>query len=124
MNQVGTIANLILSFPLQTGENGIGVSNSLGANSLAILLSLGVPWFIKNCMNYGTGEKQQVGTQGIEYNIIILILSTIALFIILSCSGYRLTKRVGVALFSVYTVFIVLQILIEMNVFFPLVCSS
>lgn len=65
-----------------------------------------------------------MGTQGIEYNIIILILSTIALFIILSCSGYRLTKRVGVALFIVYTVFIVLQILIEMNVFFPLVCSS
>lgn len=65
-----------------------------------------------------------MGTQGIEYNIIILILSTIALFIILSCSGYRLTKRVGVALFTVYTVFIVLQILIEMNVFFPLVCSS
>ncbi|XP_062138665.1 sodium/potassium/calcium exchanger 3 [Drosophila sulfurigaster albostrigata] len=109
---------------LRNGESGIGVSNSLGANSLAILLSLGVPWFVKNCMNYGTGEKQQVGTQGIEYNIIILILSTIALFIILSCSGYRLTKRVGVALFVVYTVFIVLQILIEMNVFFPLVCSS
>ncbi|ALC49669.1 CG17167, partial [Drosophila busckii] len=109
---------------LRNGENGIGVSNSLGANSLAILLSLGVPWFIKNCINYGSGELQQVGTQGIEYNILILIVSTIALYIILSCSGYRLTKRVGVALFLVYAIFIVLQILIEMNVFFPLVCSS
>nr|NP_001287645.1 uncharacterized protein Dmel_CG17167, isoform E [Drosophila melanogaster]EYR77334.1 uncharacterized protein Dmel_CG17167, isoform E [Drosophila melanogaster] len=105
-------------------ENGIGVSNSLGANSLAILLSLGVPWFIKNCIHYGTGEPQQVGTQGIEYNILILIISTMALFIILSFSGYRLTKRVGVALFTVYGVFIVLQILIEMNVFFPRDCSS
>ncbi|XP_039233730.1 probable sodium/potassium/calcium exchanger CG1090 isoform X4 [Drosophila yakuba] len=109
---------------LRNGENGIGVSNSLGANSLAILLSLGVPWFIKNCINYGTGEPQQVGTQGIEYNILILIISTVALFIILSFSGYRLTKRVGVALFTVYGVFIVLQILIEMNVFFPRDCSS
>ncbi|KRF80531.1 sodium/potassium/calcium exchanger 4 [Drosophila virilis] len=109
---------------LRNGENGIGVSNSLGANSLAILLSLGVPWFVKNCINYGTGEKQQVGTQGIEYNILILIFCTIALFVVLSCSGYRLTKRVGIALFSVYTVFIVLQILIEMNVFFPMDCSS
>ncbi|KMY91738.1 sodium/potassium/calcium exchanger 4 isoform X1 [Drosophila simulans] len=109
---------------LRNGENGIGVSNSLGANSLAILLSLGVPWFIKNCIHYGTGEPQQVGTQGIEYNILILIISTVALFIILSFSGYRLTKRVGVALFTVYGVFIVLQILIEMNVFFPRDCSS
>lgn len=75
-------------------------------------------------MNYGTGIKQQVGTEGIEYNILILILCTIGLFIILSCSGYRLTKRVGVALFSVYIVFIVLQILIEMHVLFPLDCSS
>lgn len=83
-----------------------------------------MPWFVKNCINYGTGEKQQVGTQGIEYNILILIFCTIALFIVLSCSGYRLTKRVGIALFSVYTVFIVLQILIEMNVFFPMDCSS
>ncbi|XP_034662424.1 sodium/potassium/calcium exchanger 3 isoform X2 [Drosophila subobscura] len=109
---------------LRNGENGIGVSNSLGANSLAILLSLGVPWFIKNCIHYGSGEPQQVGTQGIEYNILILIISTVALFVILSFSGYRLTKRVGIALFSVYGVFIVLQILIEMNVFFPRDCSS
>ncbi|KRG07049.1 sodium/potassium/calcium exchanger 4 [Drosophila mojavensis] len=109
---------------LRNGENGIGVSNSLGANSLAILLSLGVPWFVKNCMNYGTGIKQQVGTEGIEYNILILILCTIGLFIVLSCSGYRLTKRVGVALFTVYTVFIVLQILIEMHVLFPVDCTS
>ncbi|KAH8338179.1 hypothetical protein KR059_011188, partial [Drosophila kikkawai] len=109
---------------LRNGENGIGVSNSLGANSLAILLSLGVPWFIKNCIHYGSGEPQQVGTQGIEYNILILIISTVALFVVLSCSGYRLTKKVGVALFSVYGVFIVLQILIEMNVFFPRDCST
>ncbi|XP_037728035.1 sodium/potassium/calcium exchanger 2 isoform X1 [Drosophila subpulchrella] len=109
---------------LRNGESGIGVSNSLGANSLAILLSLGVPWFIKNCIHYGSGEPQQVGTQGIEYNILILIISTVALFVILSFSGYRLTKRVGVALFTVYGVFIVLQILIEMNVFFPRDCSS
>ncbi|XP_053951541.1 sodium/potassium/calcium exchanger 4 isoform X1 [Anastrepha ludens] len=110
---------------LKNGENGIGVSNSLGANSLAILLSLGVPWFIKNCMNYGKTDGSamiKIAAQGIEYNLIILLLCTVALFIILSFSGYRLTKRAGVALFLIYAVFIVLQILIEMNVFFPQQC--
>ncbi|KAI8117770.1 hypothetical protein FF38_08220 [Lucilia cuprina] len=111
---------------LRNGESGIGVSNSLGANSLAILLSLGVPWFIKNCMNYGMADgmnRIKIAAQGIEYSILILMLCTVTLFVGLSLSGYRLTKRVGLLLFIVYVVFIVLQILIEMNVFFPKQCS-
>lgn len=114
---------LFLFIFLFPGESGIGVSNSLGANSLAILLSLGVPWFIKNCLNYGKDNNMvNVASQGIEYSIFILILCTLALFFGLSFTGYRLTKRVGALLFSVYIVFIVLQILIEMNVFFPKKC--
>jgi len=86
---------------------------------------LGVPWFIKNCINYGkeNGENQiLIGSQGIEYSLLILLFSVIALFTILSLSGYRLTKRVGIALFAAYTILIVLQILIEMNIFFPKKC--
>lgn len=110
---------------VRKGESGIGVSNSLGANSLAILLSLGVPWFIKNCINYNKTDGTNaiiLTSQGIEYTIFILMASTIGLFVVLSFSGYRLTKRAGIALFTVYTIFITLQILIEMNVFFPKQC--
>ncbi|XP_055911883.1 sodium/potassium/calcium exchanger 4 isoform X2 [Eupeodes corollae] len=110
---------------VRKGESGIGVSNSLGANSLAILLSLGVPWFIKNCINYNKTDGTNaiyLTSQGIEYTILILMASTIGLFVVLSCSGYRLTKRAGIALFTVYGIFIALQILIEMNVFFPKQC--
>ncbi|XP_055843681.1 sodium/potassium/calcium exchanger 3 isoform X1 [Episyrphus balteatus] len=110
---------------VRKGESGIGVSNSLGANSLAILLSLGVPWFIKNCINYHKTDGSNaiyLTSQGIEYTIFILMASTFSLFIILSFSGYRLTKKAGIALFTVYTIFIALQILIEMNVFFPKQC--
>uniref|UniRef100_A0A1B0FJK1 Sodium/calcium exchanger membrane region domain-containing protein n=1 Tax=Glossina morsitans morsitans TaxID=37546 RepID=A0A1B0FJK1_GLOMM len=110
---------------LRTGESGIGVSNSLGANSLAILLSLGVPWFIKNCITYDKDDDTNViniAAQGIEFNILILILCTLSLFIVLSFSGYRLTKRVGLVLLAVYVIFIILQISIEMNIFFPKKC--
>lgn len=110
-------------FSFLTGESGIGVSNSLGANSLAILLSLGVPWFIKNCIHYGEENNMiYVAAQGIEYSIFILMLCTLSLFFGLSFTGYRLTKRLGGILFTVYAVFIVLQVLIEMNVFFPKKC--
>ncbi|KAL9871827.1 sodium/potassium/calcium exchanger 4 isoform 2-T2 [Glossina fuscipes fuscipes] len=92
---------------LRTGESGIGVSNSLGANSLAILLSLGVPWFIKNCITYAKED---------DTNVINIAAQ------VLSFSGYRLTKRVGLVLLAVYVIFIILQISIEMNVFFPKKC--
>ncbi|XP_037935584.1 sodium/potassium/calcium exchanger 3-like [Teleopsis dalmanni] len=121
-NMPEAISSLIA---LRNGENGIGVSNSLGANSLAILLSLGVPWFVKNLYNVikETGTTSiEIATQGFEYTMLILIVSTMALFIILSFSGYRLTKRAGLALFSAYAILITLEILIEMNVFFPKQC--
>uniref|UniRef100_T1GWN9 Sodium/calcium exchanger membrane region domain-containing protein n=2 Tax=Megaselia scalaris TaxID=36166 RepID=T1GWN9_MEGSC len=42
---------------VRKGDSGIGVSNSLGANSLAILLSLGLPWFIKNCITFNSEDN-------------------------------------------------------------------
>jgi len=112
---------------LRKGESGIGVSNSLGSNSLAILLSLGVPWFIKSCINFdgetGVASKIEIAAQGIEYSIAILIIATISLYALLSMSGYRLTKRIGFSLLSIYLILIILQILLEMNVFFPENCS-
>lgn len=63
-----------------------------------------------------------IAAQGIEFNILILILCTLSLFIVLSFSGYRLTKRVGLVLLAVYVIFIILQISIEMNIFFPKKC--
>lgn len=94
----------------------------MGANSLAILLSLCVPWFIKNVINYNDTNGNNVihiNSQGIEYSIGILLLSTLSLFIIMSIAGFRLRRSTGIILFLVYLVYITLQILIEMNVFFP-----
>lgn len=106
---------------VRKGESGIGVSNALGANSLAILLSLGVPWFIHNIVNYNVPGKNviHISSYGIEYTLGILVLSTISLFVILTISGFRLRRRVGLALITVWGVFIVLQVLIEMNIFWP-----
>ncbi|XP_055389117.1 sodium/potassium/calcium exchanger 4 [Condylostylus longicornis] len=103
---------------IRQGESGIGVSNSLGANSLAILLSLGVPWFIHNLLHRNDDNYYgiEIGSQGIQYTFGILLLSTASLFIILSVSGFRLRRTVGFSLISVYLVLIVVQILIEMKV--------
>lgn len=110
---------------IRKNEGGVGVSNSLGANSLAILMSLGVPWLIKNILHQSTPGKQSIplNPYSTEYNILLLLFAVIALYIILTIAKYRLKRTVGVVLMSVYVVCITIGILLEMNVFFPGICS-
>lgn len=110
---------------IRKGEGGIGVSNSLGANCLAILMSLGIPWLIKNFMNRNIPGKSFISLNpfSTEYNILLLLVAVIALYIILTVSRYRLQRSVGIALFIVYGLIITIAIMLEMNVFFPNVCA-
>lgn len=106
---------------VRKGEGGVGVSNSLGANSLAILMSLGIPWLIRNILHRNdTGhESIRINSYGIEYSILLLLLAVIALYAVLTLSRYRLKRTVGVTLLTVYSVIITFGVLLELNVFFP-----
>lgn len=110
---------------IRKGEGGIGVSNSLGANCLAILMSLGIPWLIKNFMNRNDPDKSFIALNpySTEYNILLLFLAVIALYVVLTVSRYRLMRSVGYALAIIYGFIITFAILLEMNVFFPNVCA-
>lgn len=101
-------------------EGGLGVSNSLGANSLAILMSLGIPWLIKNIIHRNDPVRAsiQLNPYSTEYNIFLLFLAVIALYIVLTFARYRLKRSVGITLLIVYFIFITFGILFEMNVFF------
>lgn len=107
-------------------EGGFGVSNSLGANSMAILMSLGIPWLIRNIIYRNTVGKQTISLnpQSTEFSMLILLLAAITLYTVLTIGKYRLKRTVGCALISVYAVFITLGVLLEMNVFFPDLCSA
>lgn len=106
---------------LFTGEGGFGISNSLGANSLAILMSLGVPWFVKTMIEGASTTDAHIAIQsyGVEFTIIFLLLAVLTMYIILSWSRYRLQKVVGGIMISAYFVFIVLAILVELDILFP-----
>lgn len=111
---------------IRKGKGGIGVSNSLGANSLAILMSLGIPWLIKNILNRNMPGKESIllNSSSTEYNILILLIAVITLYVVLTLAKYRLKRSVGLSLISAYSVFITLGVLLEMNVFFPDLISS
>lgn len=109
---------------IRKNEGGVGVSNSLGANSLNILMSLGIPWMIRNILNRGIPGKDsmKITSEGIGYLIALLLISVVSLYVILTISRYRLKKTVGMTLMMVYLVIITLGICIEMNLFFPSSC--
>lgn len=106
---------------VRKGEGGVGVSNSLGANSLAILMSLGIPWLIKNILNRNVPEKAsiKINSDSIEYSILLLLLAVLALYTVLTLTKYRLKKSAGITLISIYGILITFGVLLEMGVFFP-----
>ncbi|VEN45643.1 unnamed protein product [Callosobruchus maculatus] len=103
------------------GEGAFGVSNSLGANTMNILMSLGLPWFFKNMLNLYRGIHTGIHIQSgsIEYTILSLIFVSFCLYTVLALNKFRLGKIVGATLLCIYTTMVVLAVLSEM-VFFPM----
>lgn len=93
----------------------------MGANSLAILMALGVPWFVRTMVD-GAGSTDAsitIYSYGIEFTIITLLLAVALLFIVFACTKFRLKKINGVFFFSIYAVLITFAILVEMDILFP-----
>lgn len=102
-------------------EGGFGVSNSLGANSLAILMSLGIPWLIRNILFRNVAGKQSIPLNPLstQYTMLLLLLAVLSMYLVLTAAKYQLKRTVGCVLISVYVVFVTLGILMASNVFFP-----
>lgn len=89
----------------------MGVSNSLGANTLDILMCLGLPWFISVMVN--DQKPILLGADSLFYTITALLLAVVALYTTLTLVRYRLFKKVGFVLITIYCVFLTAAILLE-----------
>ncbi|XP_063373809.1 sodium/potassium/calcium exchanger 3-like [Cydia amplana] len=100
------------------GEGGMGVSNALGANSLAILFALGVPWLIRTLTLLARGEDAVVyiNSTGIDFVVGSLLVAVTCLWITLYIGKYTLRKTVGCVLAVFYVIFITFAILVEMGI--------
>jgi Ca2+/Na+ antiporter len=85
---------------------------------LAILFSLGVPWFLETILNgaWTTDSKIRVFTNGTQYTIIALILAVAILYISVSFAGYQLRRELGFVLIVAYSIFATFGILVESGV--------
>ncbi|XP_047040247.1 sodium/potassium/calcium exchanger 3-like [Helicoverpa zea] len=101
------------------GEGGIGVSNALGANSLAILFALGLPWLIKTLTLLSQGADQTavlINSAGIDFVVGSLLVAVVCLWITLFIGKFTLRRTLGAVLLVLYAVFITFAILVEMGI--------
>ncbi|XP_075990861.1 sodium/potassium/calcium exchanger 3-like [Anticarsia gemmatalis] len=101
------------------GEGGIGVSNALGANSLAILFALGLPWLIKTLSLVIQGADDTavlINSAGIDFVVGSLLVAVVCLWLVLFIGKFTLRKSLGCVLMALYAIFITFAILVEMGV--------
>jgi len=105
------------------GEGAMGISCSIGANTLAILLCFGLPWFIKCMVLIVQTEDTSKSTvnimsEGITYNCGALLISVMLLLLVLAIFRFQIGKCFGFTCLIMYIIFITFCVLIEMNVLF------
>ncbi|XP_059611360.1 sodium/potassium/calcium exchanger 4-like [Phlebotomus argentipes] len=100
---------------IRKGIGGMGVSNALGSTSLAILISLGFPWFVRTLVD---GEPFNVVSYGVEFTTMTMLLATTLLFTVLALFRFKLRKTSGIILVGVYAIFVTFAILNEIDIFF------
>lgn len=102
------------------GNGAMGVSNALGANSLSILFSLGLPWFIRTMADGASSNNSYVviASYGMQYSIVALLFAIAALYIAVYVAKFKLRKRLGLVLFACYGVLVTFMLLNELDIFF------
>merc|ERR1719310_889434 len=91
------------------GEGDMAVANALGSNVFDILIGLGVPWFIKTAL-----MQKEVHFPGkwdeLVYDFSVLIFVLILFVGCLVIHRWRLTRKVGLLLLSMYLVFLLYNV--------------
>ncbi|XP_033211118.1 sodium/potassium/calcium exchanger 4-like [Belonocnema kinseyi] len=111
-NMPEMVSIVILS---RRNHGDMAMSNTLGANTLDILLCLGLPWTIKVVLS---GKNVQIVSGAIAYTVFAIIICVIGFYTVTAFYGFKLNKQVGVTCLCMYSMFLVVAILLELNTFF------
>jgi len=98
----------------QAGEGDMAVSNAVGSNVFDICMGLGLPWFIKLCIDAGTDCDYipiWQASKDVIPSIIILLSIIVILFAVFYYGDWTLYPESGYVLFTAYFLFIVYQLL-------------
>lgn len=91
------------------------MSNTLGANTLDILLCLGLPWMIKILMSQ---QDIAIVSGALRFSVLSIVACVIAFYLVTALCKYRLNKKVGVICLILYAIFLAFALSFELNVLF------
>ncbi|KAL1116888.1 hypothetical protein AAG570_005357, partial [Ranatra chinensis] len=121
-----------MSSSVINARQGIGsmtISNALGGNTLDILLSLGLPWFIKTLLPSALhGGPVLIESPGLVYNNAAQLACVAVLFVAAASNKFRMDRKLGGACLVLYLLFIAFIVAVELDLFHfdpphPPVCS-
>ncbi|XP_077278802.1 sodium/potassium/calcium exchanger 3 isoform X1 [Temnothorax americanus] len=113
----GNMPELVSIVILSRQNNGdMAMSNTLGANTLDILLCLGLPWLVKILMDQ---KDIVIVSDALRFSVLSIVVCVIAFYALVAYCKYFLNKKVGVICLIFYAIFLVFALLFELNVFYP-----
>lgn len=93
------------------------ISNALGGNTLDILLSLGLPWFIKTLLPADLrGGPVLIESSSVVYNNAAQLACVALLFVSAAFNSFTMDRRLGYTCLALYLLFIAFIVMIEMKV--------
>lgn len=96
----------------------MSISNALGANTLDILLCLGLPWMIKTLLPASMGGGPiTIQSSGLVYNTAAQIACVAILFATAALNNFSYNKVLGSVCLVMYLTFIGFIVVVETNLF-------
>ncbi|XP_014294155.1 sodium/potassium/calcium exchanger 5 isoform X2 [Halyomorpha halys] len=100
------------------GIGSMTISNALGGNTLDILLSLGLPWFIKTLLPADLGGGPvKIESRSVVYNNAAQLACVALLFISAACNKFKMDARLGWTCLVLYSLFIAFIVAVEIDPF-------
>ena len=90
------------------GRGDMAVSNAVGSNIFDILFGLGLPWMIALIIHPGAIT---VSTENLAASIFLLFATVVATLFLLIARNWRLGRRSGLVLISLYVIYCIYTIL-------------
>ncbi|EEC10816.1 potassium-dependent sodium-calcium exchanger, putative, partial [Ixodes scapularis] len=103
----------------------MAICNLLGSNVFDILFCLGAPWLVKAAF-FSAEHKVFFDSAGVSFNAAVLLTLVVVLYLSLLGFRWELDYKIGILCLLLYSSYIVVACLYEMNVFGdvnPFVCS-
>jgi len=89
------------------GEGDMAVSSSIGSNIFDIGFGLPLPWLLGAAASGKGIPLASAGCTSIVVDLLLLLGMVLAVVVTIHCSGWALSKPLGVTMFSLYFVFII-----------------